>query len=178
MIAADSVWQYFGQYFGSIVLFQYAVKILKFQFWNREKNFLGNPRMIKSSRLFFNEKSDSIVYFIWPGTDDKIETARRRMVFKIPPSFLFVYSRSSLSGRSRKRTALLMAALTKSRLNSSPYKLCIYTFRRKWPAPVADTQFLLPEGVRLRELRRYFIKTPPYLPLKLLSFPEVPRWKY
>ena len=39
------------------------------------------------------------------------------------------YSRRSLSGHScGKQTALLTAALTKPRLNSSSYKLCIYTF--------------------------------------------------
>ena len=40
-----------------------------------------------------------------------------------------------------KWTALLTAALTKSRLNSkcSSYKLCIHTYFRKQPAPVVDT---------------------------------------
>ena len=39
-----------------------------------------------------------------------------------------VYIQSSLSGHSRKRTALFTATLTKPRVNSSSYKLCIYTF--------------------------------------------------
>ena len=52
--------------------------------------------------------------------------------------FHFSCSRSSLSGNSRKRTAVLTAALTKPRLNSSSNKLCIYTFRKR-PAPDADT---------------------------------------
>ena len=58
------------------------------------------------------------------------------------------YSQSSLSGHSCKRTALLTAALTKPRLNSSWYKLCIYTFSQ-----VAGSSFghflLLPESVHL-----------------------------
>ena len=45
---------------------------------------------------------------------------------------------SSLSGHSRKQIALLTAALTKPRLNSS-YPNSVFTHSRKRSAPVADT---------------------------------------
>ena len=55
---------------------------------------------------------------------------------------------------SRKWTALLTAALTKPRLNSSSYKLCIYDHDLQIPVSSQlqlRTRFLLPERVRFTE---------------------------
>ena len=66
------------------------------------------------------------------------------------------YSRSSLSGHSRKRTGLLTAVLIKPRLTLA-HTNSVFTDSRKRSAPVADT-FLPPEGVRFREHLLYFCK--------------------
>lgn len=57
------------------------------------------------------------------------------------------YSRSSLSGHTHKRTALLMAALTTSRLNNSPLTRIISLSGQFQ----LHTLFPLPKGVRLQE---------------------------
>ena len=66
----------------------------------------------------------------------------------------YMYSQSSLSRHSHKRTALLTAALsTKPFLNSSSYKLYKLHIAISIHLQLR-THFLLPEGVRLQELLR------------------------
>ena len=63
-----------------------------------------------------------------------------------------IFSPSSLNGHSRKRrTALLTATLTKSHFLNS-HRNFVFTHSSKRPAQVNETLFLLPDGVRLREL--------------------------
>ena len=54
--------------------------------------------------------------------------------------FLFHYSGSSLNGHSRKRKALLTAAVTKTRLFQLSHN-SVFLHSRKRPAPVTDTFF-------------------------------------
>lgn len=68
-----------------------------------------------------------------------------------------IYNAVEANGHSGKRTALLTAAFTKPRFPQLTYELCIFPLISRKRQLQLRTQFLLPEGVHLRERPLYFL---------------------
>ena len=99
------------------------------------------------------------------GSVHNLANKRARPIFSqygltlVQPSAALGNKVEALLKDSRKRTALLTAALTKPPFCWLPYKLNVFTHRLASGQLQLRTLFLRPEGVRLRDLRLYSVES-------------------